>query len=249
VAKTRRRREPAVSLSQRPTDLRKRFQQRRTHYRFTRLHAAVKRHDSHEASKLLANRTVPGGETVYENSISSDSLTQRGNTVGSVSDAHFAFMNRLGSILTETIWHTPEGTDANGLSCVNAVDHTRILETKLARTAEMLPLHSHITSFQPPWNTSPPSLASSIEQLFQDMTFSILGEPGFLALQSVPMTVESPTAGGDSLELTASPDFHFLVGCYTVLSTGSSYSNKLSTVVRVTWSEKLDVWIAPEDRR
>jgi hypothetical protein len=134
------------------------------------------------------------------------------------------------------------------------------LETDLALTAEMRPLYSQFTSFEPPQDASPPSLASSIEQLFQNMTLSILAEPGFLAPQSALTAVDLhrvynaysynwrrlALAYGIAITSTFCA---ILVGCYTILSTGFSYSNKFSTIVRVSRSEKLDVLIAPEDRR
>jgi hypothetical protein len=174
--------------------------------------------------------------------------------------SYFAFMDMLGSILTGTLWLTPESTVDTGLSSINAVDHTRILETDLALTAEMRPLYSQFTSFEPPRDASPPSLASSIEQLFQNMTLSILAEPGFLAPQSALTTVDIhrvynaysynwrrlALAYGIAITSTFCA---ILVGCYTIVSTGFSYSNKFSTIVRVSRSEKLDVLIAPEDRR
>jgi hypothetical protein len=92
------------------------------------------------------------------------------------------------------------------------------------------------------------------------MTLSILAEPDFLAPQSVSTTVDSyqvhnaysynwrrlALAYGIAITSTFCA---ILVGCYTLVSTGFSYSNKFSTIVRVSQSEKLDVLIAPGNRR
>jgi hypothetical protein len=58
---------------------------------------------------------------------------------------YLASMDMLGIILTGTLWLTPTGTNDIGLSSINAVDHTRILETDLAFAAEMLPLYTQFT--------------------------------------------------------------------------------------------------------
>jgi hypothetical protein len=169
---------------------------------------------------------------------------------------YFAAMDVLGSILTGTLWKKP-GTFS--LSSIDATDHTRILETSLAHTLEMLPLYTLFTSLQPPRNTSLLTLASSIEQLFLNMTISILAEPAFLAPQTTLTPVDShrvynaysynwrrlAMAYGIAIGSTL---IAVLVGLYTIVTTGSSYTNKFSTIVRVSRSERLDVLIAPEDR-
>jgi hypothetical protein len=165
-------------------------------------------------------------------------------------------MDVLCSILTGSLWKMPETL---GFSSIDATDHTRILETSLAHAVEMLPLYTLFTSVPPPRDVPLLTLAASIENLFQNMTLSILAEPALLAPQPTLFPVDShrvynaysynwprlALAYGIAIFSTL---IAVLVGLYTITTTGSSYTNKFSTIVRVSRSERLAVLIAPENR-
>jgi hypothetical protein len=171
--------------------------------------------------------------------------------------SYLAAMDILGIILTGKLWNMPADS---GLSSMDTTHRIRILETSLAYTIEMLPLFTLFTSIESPRDLAPVGLAASIQSLFQNMTVSIMFEPALLAPNYVYTVVETDrfhnaysyswrrpaTACGVAI---ASTFYAILVACYTILSTGFSYRNKFSTIVRVSRSEKLDVLIAPEDRR
>jgi hypothetical protein len=168
---------------------------------------------------------------------------------------YFAVMDLLGEILAGTMWNAI----GDGLDFVNFSDHTRVLETNLAFSPELSPLYSGFTGSSP-HGTSPSSLASMIEELVQNMTISMLTVPELLNTQenSTSMSVTTfynvyhynwerlALAYGVAIVLTF---IAVLIGMYIIISTGSSYSNRFSTILRVSRHEDLDVLIEERDRR
>jgi hypothetical protein len=172
---------------------------------------------------------------------------------------YFAVMDLLGETLTGTMWHAR----GNGYTTpdTNSRDHTRVLETNLAFSQELSPLYGSFTgSDSPPNATSPSPLASMIEELVQNMTISILTVPELLNTQEDSTTMSVTTfynvynynwerlalAYAIAIGLTF---IAVLIGMYIIISTGSSYSNRFSTILRMSRYEELDVLIEEQDRR
>jgi hypothetical protein len=173
--------------------------------------------------------------------------------------SYFAVMDLLGEMLTGTMWHVSN----NGMYVPesNSSDHTRVLETNLAFSQELSPLYGGFTgSGSPPYETRQSPLASMIEELVQNMTITMLTVPELLNTQGNSTTMSVTTfynvyhyswerlalAYAIAIGLTF---IAVLVGMYIIISTGSSYSNRFSTILRMSRYEELDVLIEEQDRR
>jgi hypothetical protein len=173
--------------------------------------------------------------------------------------SYFAVMDLLGEMMTGTMWHVSN----NGMYVPesNSSDHTRVLETNLAFSQELSPLYGGFTgSGSPPYETRQSPLASMIEELVQNMTITMLTVPELLNTQGNSTTMSVTTfynvyhyswerlalAYAIAIGLTF---IAVLVGMYIIISTGSSYSNRFSTILRMSRYEELDVLIEEQDRR
>jgi hypothetical protein len=173
--------------------------------------------------------------------------------------SYFAVMDLLGEMLTGTMWHVSN----NGMYVPesNSSDHTRVLETNLAFSQELSPLYGGFTgSGSPPYETRQSPLASMIEELVQNMTITMLTVPELLNTQGNSTTMSVTTfynvyhyswerlalAYAIAIGLTF---IAVLVGMYIIISTGSSYSNRFSTILRMSRYKELDVLIEEQDRR
>lgn len=173
-------------------------------------------------------------------------------------------MQTLGDILVGSLWHV-HNIRKNARDAGPEIDKgrdTHVLQTSLAFTTEMLPIYDLYTANSTVFDrTALPSLASAIEELFQNMTLSIVqrpvaphgrdfrdGDEEARILQHIPLRPESTGTclRGVAIALTA---LAVAVGAYTIAHTGRSYSNKFSTTVRISRSEKLGLLIAAEDRQ
>jgi hypothetical protein len=171
--------------------------------------------------------------------------------------SYFPVMDLLGEIMTGTMCHVSGSGMITPDS--NKSDHTRVLETNLAFSQELSPLYGSFIGSSSPGNGTAP-LASTIEELIQNMTIAMLTAPELLKTQGNPTTMSVTTfynvyhyswgrlalAYGVAIGLTL---IAVLVGMYIIISTGSSYSNKFSTILRMSRYEKLDVLIEERDRR
>jgi hypothetical protein len=173
--------------------------------------------------------------------------------------SYFAVMDLLGEMLTGTMWHVSN----NGMYIPesNSSDHTRVLETNLAFSQELSPLYGGFTgSSSPPYETRLFPLAPMIEELVQNMTITMLTVPELLNTQgnSTRMSVTTfynvynynwerlALAYAIAIGLTF---IAVLIGMYIIISTGSSYSNRFSTILRMSRYEELDMLIEEQDRR
>ncbi|KAK4505496.1 hypothetical protein PRZ48_003459 [Zasmidium cellare] len=162
-----------------------------------------------------------------------------------------ALMDTLGRLLIGDI--TPDGT----------VYQTQILRTELAFTKELWPVYnssgfniSEATASQ--WYQKP--LAAAVEDLFQNMTLSLFGRSEYLSVyndQHTNVTLTSLrnvyTYNWQRLWLAYGLALGFalvvvIIGCGSLASARASYSNKLSTILRVTGGDRLDVHVKELDR-
>lgn len=170
--------------------------------------------------------------------------------------AYFAVMEVLGQMLTGSVYETK-----NLNATFSMVDHTRILESNLAFTKEMYPIYMKDKTGSPIEDLSLPTLSSAIEQLVQNMTISLFSEPALLTTNSAfKADVEVSTyeivyfynwqrlAISYSVVLLLALVAMF-VGLYTIFSTGQSYSNNFSTILRVAQNEDLAALIEERDRK
>ncbi|KAF2170478.1 hypothetical protein M409DRAFT_51517 [Zasmidium cellare ATCC 36951] len=103
-------------------------------------------------------------------------------------------------------------------------------------------------------------LADAMEDLFQNMTLSLFSRSEFLGVADEASTNVTITTVRNVyaynrqrlwLAYGLAVGFCFVVlcvGCFVVLRAGATYSNKLSTVLRVTGGDRVDVDIDPNDR-
>jgi hypothetical protein len=108
--------------------------------------------------------------------------------------------------------------------------------------------------------TSLPTLASAIEQLVQNMTLALFAEPALLTTTSnltasVTTSTFSNIYAYNAMRLLAAYSIALglafiavLVGGWTIFTTGASYSNSFSTIVRVAQDEELSALIEKRDR-
>ena len=138
------------------------------------------------------------------------------------------------------------------------IDKTHILETELAFTEELYPLYANCTkSSITPRPLRP--LVETLEELFQNMTLSLLTIP--------EITAERPVMSNVSVSFThnayrynkervfaaygaaaAGTFLTVVIGLYSFAVTGTSYSNKFSTVIRVARDQTIGVHIQHKDR-
>lgn len=171
--------------------------------------------------------------------------------------SYFAVIDLLGDLLGGTMWYS--SGDGFSTPAQNTTDHTQILETKLAITQELNPLYTMFTGELPTARPFLSPLASAIEELVRNMTLSMLAVPALLAPQAHETDVSITTfsnvyhynwqrlvlAYGIAISLTF---LAVTLGFYTIASTGSCYSNKFSTILRVSRNEELDSLIEEDDR-
>lgn len=172
-------------------------------------------------------------------------------------------MQTLGDILVGSLWHV-HNIRKNARDAGPEIDKgrdTHVLQTSLAFTTEMLPIYDLYTANSTVFDrTALPSLASAIEELFQNMTLSMFNAPSLLTDEIFETEMKKreyfntyrydrsrlALAYGVAIALTA---LAVAVGAYTIAHTGRSYSNKFSTTVRISRSEKHGLLIAAEDRQ
>ncbi|GIZ48251.1 hypothetical protein CKM354_001131900 [Cercospora kikuchii] len=163
--------------------------------------------------------------------------------------AYFAIMEMLGEMLTGSIcssWQTVA---------------TRILQSNLAFTREMYPIYMNDKIGSPIEDLSMPTLASAIEQLVHNMTISLFSEPALLTTES-DRTADIVVSryeivyfyNWQRLAISYSVVLllalvAMLIGLYTIFSTGQSYSNNFSTILRVAQNEDLAALIEERDRK
>ncbi|KJX98786.1 hypothetical protein TI39_contig391g00001 [Zymoseptoria brevis] len=171
----------------------------------------------------------------------------------------FAMMDIIGDLLVGTLHESAVEQEKKNMS-----DHTRILETKLAFTKEIYPIYRTYTSDHSADDVSLPFLKDAVEELVQNMTLALFAESTLLTnttQQDGNMTDVTVTtfanvyfynarrlllAYGSALALAL---FAVLVGCYTIASTGLSYSHNFSTILRVAQDEDLNALIEEKDTK
>ena len=195
------------------------------------------------------------------------STSRRGWTINATSAliSYEMMMEVLGNTLCGAVWSEKEPQAGVVRPTILNIDRTRVLETLIANTAELWPLYAKGTDVtgeggsieKPPAN--PPTLATAIESLFQNMTITLLSQPRYLKDQTEPITVISRTsrniyvysptrlwlAYGLGLGLTF---VVAAVGCWNVFSANASYSNRFSTVLRTTRGLELDALVEKSHR-
>lgn len=133
--------------------------------------------------------------------------------------------------------------------------------SNLAFTQEMYPIYMEHVTGSPAEDLSLPTLASAIEQLMQNMTISFFSEPALLTNASeIKTDVVVSTYNivyfynWQRLALSYSAVLllalvAMIIGLYTIFSTGQSYSNNFSTILRVAQNENLAALIEERDRK
>ncbi|CAK1366675.1 hypothetical protein CB0940_10068 [Cercospora beticola] len=167
--------------------------------------------------------------------------------------AYFAVMEMLGEMLTGTVYEARLDS--------RQIYDTRVLESNLAFTQEMYPIYMNETTRSPVEDPSLPTLASAIEQVVQNITISLFSEPGLLTTES-DRTADIVVSRYEIVyfynwqRLAISYSVVLLlalvamfVGLYTIFSTGQSYSNNFSTILRVAQNENLAALIEERDRK
>lgn len=135
---------------------------------------------------------------------------------------------------------------------------TRVLETELAFTDELYPLYVNFTGSKILSRPLRP-LKDTLEELFQNMTLSLLTMPELRSSQptmsnvTISHTHNAYRYNAPRLFLaygaaTAGTLLTVVTGLYSLVITGTSYSNKFSTVVRVARDQAIDVHIQHKDR-
>ena len=156
--------------------------------------------------------------------------------------SYLAVMDLLGDMLAGSIRWT--SGDQYSVPPQNITDHTRVLDTNLVFTQELNPIYVTFSNETSMLQSTLPSLGSSIEELVRNMTFSLLNIPELLAPQPDKTDVSVTTffniynyhwqrlvlAYGIAISVTF---MTVILGLYTIINTGSSYSNKFSTILRV----------------
>ncbi|KAH0365643.1 hypothetical protein KCU65_g5949, partial [Aureobasidium melanogenum] len=184
--------------------------------------------------------------------------TDRFGLTNSGTRSYLAVMDLLGDMLAGSMYYTPG--DGMSTPSYNTNNHTRVLDTNLAFTKELNPIYVVFSKEESIPQSTLPSLGPTIEELVRNMTFSILNIPELLAPQLGKTDVFITTyfniynyhwqrlvlAYGLAISVTL---ITVILGLYTIIDTGSSYSNKFSTILRVSRDEGLDVLIAERDRR
>lgn len=163
-----------------------------------------------------------------------------------------AIMDSLGRLLIGDIGRTGD------------VYQTQILQTELAFTREMYPIFTggldpaSINSTTSKWYQRP--LAEAVEDLFQNMTLSLFSRNDFLRVSDAVTTNVTTTTlqnvyayNWERLWLAYGLALGFTVivvtlGCGSLVIAGTSYSNKLSTTLRITGGDKVDVDVKDVDR-
>nr|OQO16250.1 hypothetical protein B0A51_16760 [Rachicladosporium sp. CCFEE 5018] len=140
-------------------------------------------------------------------------------------------------------------------------DHTQILSTDLAFTHELWPVYRNYSGLDP--NADAPKklrpFKDTLEELFQNMTLSLLSIPSVLAPQDTltpvsvsythnayvytPQRLWAPYGAAIVATLIV-----VTVGFFSMAVSGASYSNNFSTIIRVSHDRAIDIAIRDEDR-
>ena len=170
--------------------------------------------------------------------------------------------NRVTSVVRDTIHPTAEQF---------AVQPVDLMRTLLPFTAQLLPLTESKPQSRNQENWTPypgfayntpyfnRSLGTATEELFQNITLSLLSEPEFArdSDENVDIFISRTQNAyfynrtnlllsyGLSLVLSF---FACLVGCVSIFRGNVSYSNKFSTMLRTTRDDSIDTLVATEDR-
>ena len=172
--------------------------------------------------------------------------------------SYLGFMEAIGNILTSSLYSTQRrGTRQAGDA--NVDDRTKVLQTNLAFTNELYPT---FINYSTGVNRGPDELRpikDVLEELVQNMTISMLNVPEFIgsAETEIQMAVtryhNTYEYNWRQLCITygaavAVALIAISVGFYSLIITGTSYSNKFSTIVRIARDSSLAVFIGDEDR-
>ncbi|KAK5708462.1 hypothetical protein LTR97_001003 [Elasticomyces elasticus] len=150
------------------------------------------------------------------------------------------------------------------ISREGTVYQIQILQTELAFTTEVYPIFTggldpdSTNSTGSKWYQRP--LAEVVEDLFQNMTLSLSSRNDFLHTSDSSLTTVNTTtlrnvytynwqrlwlAYGLALAATM---IVVAVGCGSLVTAGTSFSNKFSTALRVTRGDRIDVVVKDNDR-
>nr|OQO18109.1 hypothetical protein B0A51_16938 [Rachicladosporium sp. CCFEE 5018] len=145
---------------------------------------------------------------------------------------------------------------------VHKTAYTQILSTDLAYTDALWPVYRNYTGLSP--DLEPPNLVwlpfkDTLEELFRNMTLSLLSISSvhanltemisvsvtytYNAYAYSPQRLWAPYGAAIMATLVA-----VAVGFFNLISSGASYSNKFSTIVRVSHDRAIDIAIRDEDR-
>lgn len=163
--------------------------------------------------------------------------------------SYLAIMQVLGDLLVGSLWW--DGS-------LYKTDRTRVFETNLAFTEELFPAYAMYTNSSVPLQGLRP-LATVMEELFQNITLSLLSVPNLLAPQSTNTTVTVTSTHNvyryDAMRLwtaygaaLAAALLAAVIGLTSLVKAGASYSNRFSTVVRVSRDQSLAFTIDHQDR-
>lgn len=171
--------------------------------------------------------------------------------------SYFSMMDVLGRALAGTIWGS---AGSEGERLFMSVDHTSILDTELARTKEVAPIFDFILPDSPLSDGDYPVLETVIPLMFANMTLSLFSAPElFLSDQDHTTRIlvtrffnayeynwrRLVIAYGVVLFLTATV---VISACISLLKSKLSYSNKFSTMLRMTREDSLNHLILAADR-
>lgn len=205
-------------------------------------------------SVLLKTPTVSQNESVSQEAAI--------NTEYAINTNYQAMMDSLGQLLVGDISYGFADDTTRSNVTVGTEYGTRILQTNLAFTKEMFPIYNVSAAYSmeakaSQWYQKP--LAKAVEDLFQNITLSVFSRNGFLRDMDSPTNVTT-TALRNIYEYNwqrlwlaygLALGFAFIVlmiGSSSLAISGVSYSHKVSTILRVTGGDRVDVDIKETDR-
>jgi hypothetical protein len=170
--------------------------------------------------------------------------------------SNLAVMQVLGELLVGSLYG--EGQYSNVFTTYTT-DKTHVLETNLAYTKELFPVYANYTGTNISTTELLP-LQSVVEDLFQNMTLALLNVPQLLAQQNSNTSVLTTSTSNiylyDAMRLwtsygaaLAASLLAVAVGLASIVTTGASYSNRFSTIVRASRDQYLPITIEEKDRR
>lgn len=185
---------------------------------------------------------------------SGDSETQ--NYLNPTQIGYQALIDSFCRLLVGTIGYEHIRSDVGqGLITTPISQLTSVMSTNLANSQELRPLDPSDSAV-----ANPPTLAASLEELFQNVTSALFSRAAFTSIENVPETelrVSTMTTryhySKDRLLLA----YGIVVGCTCavvilgwamIFSNSATYSNEFSTIMRMTRAYELDAVVHASDK-